>query len=765
MEIQHNYLPQQYKETNTATINHNYLKEQFSDYKEIFIEIEKLIHSGDYTLGNPVNEFEKKISEITGAKYVIGVGSGTDALFLSLKASGIKEGDEVITTPYTFFATIGAIVTAGAKPIFVDIDEDYNINPKLIEQAITKKTKVILPVHWSGTPCKMDQIMEIAKKYNLEVIEDACHAINGKYMEKAPGTFGIAGCFSMHPLKNLNVWGDGGFIITNSKEMHNKLVLLRNHGLINRDECGIFAYNSRLDTIQAIVANHLLRKLDHITESRIKNAHFFDQELSKIKEIKIPTKYPKSKNVYHIYAIRAKNRNELKQFLVNNGIDAKIHYPIPMHLQPAAKDFGYQKGDFPVTESICESVISLPVHEFITQEQQRYIINKIKEFYETKKVDNKLIAQKEKSSEIKIKFVDLGAQYTLLKSDIINKFDELSSQGDYILSSELKKFEENFASFCETKYAVGVANGTDALILSLKALGIKEGDEVITVPNSFVATAGAITAIGAKPVFVDVREDYNINPNLIKDKITEKTKAIIPVHLTGRIAAMDEILNIAKEYNLSVIEDAAQAIGAKYKGKKAGSFGNTGCFSLHPLKNLHVQGDGGVITTNDAYLYEKLIKLRNHGLKNRDECELWGLNSRLDVIQAAIGNIKLNYIDEWNQKHQKIAEEYKKGLKDVIKVPTDTNCEQPVYHNFIIQTNNREKLQKYLLEKGIETKIHYPIPIHLQEAAKSLGYRKGDFPVCEEQAKKILSLPIHPELTYEQIEEVIENIVFYMKTY
>jgi|FLOH01.1.fsa_nt_gi dTDP-3-amino-2,3,6-trideoxy-4-keto-D-glucose/dTDP-3-amino-3,4,6-trideoxy-alpha-D-glucose/dTDP-2,6-dideoxy-D-kanosamine transaminase len=381
MKIEHNYLPEQYEKTNEASVNHNYLKEQFSDYKEIFEKIEILIKNCDYTLGKDVDEFEKNICELTGSKYAIGVGSGTDALFLSLKALGIKEGDEVITTPYTFFATIGAIVTAGAKPVFVDVKEDYNIDPEKIEQAITTKTKAILPVHWSGLCCDMDKIMTIAKKHKLSVVEDACHAINASYKGKRPGTFGNTGCFSMHPLKNINVWGDGGFIITDSQELHDKLVLIRNHGLINRDECAIFSYNSRLDSLQAIVGNHLLKKVDDITNARIKNATYFDQELLKISQIKVPKRDPNIKQVFHIYVIRAENRDELQKYLVQNGIDAKIHYPIPMHLQPAAKNFGYKKGDFPIAEEICDTVISLPIHEFITEEQQKYVIEKIRGFY------------------------------------------------------------------------------------------------------------------------------------------------------------------------------------------------------------------------------------------------------------------------------------------------------------------------------------------------------------------------------------------------
>lgn len=381
METRHNYLPDQYEETGQYKINHNYLVQQFSDYREIFNEIEKLVKRGDYTLGRSVDEFENTIRHLTGSRFTIGMGSGTDALFLSLKAAGIEKGDEVITTPYTFFATIGAIVTAGATPVFVDIRNDYNIDPDLIENALTGRTKGILPVHWSGLPCEMYAIMDVAARNNLFVVEDACHTVRAEYKGKPMGTFGLTGCFSMHPLKNLNVWGDGGFIVTNSEEMHSKLALLRNHGLMNRDQCAIFAYNSRLDSIQAIVANHLIKKIDHITESRIAHAARLDQELIDIPQITIPDRPVDVKQVYHLYVIRAERRDELKKYLNENQVDAKIHYPIPMHLQPAAKAYGYKRGDFPICEAICDSVISLPVHEFVTDEEIDYMVSKIKDFY------------------------------------------------------------------------------------------------------------------------------------------------------------------------------------------------------------------------------------------------------------------------------------------------------------------------------------------------------------------------------------------------
>ncbi len=378
-----NFLIRQYKSDSKYKIKHNYLSEQFKNNGKIISDIKKLVKDGDFTLGKNVEIFENNIIKITGAKYCLGVGSGTDAIFLSLKALDIKEGDEVITTSYTFYATVGAIVTAGGKPIFVDINDTLNIDPNEIEKKITKKTKAIVIVHWSGYACDMERIMQISKKYKIPLIEDACHGIKAKFNNQNLGTFGITGCFSMHPLKNLNVWGDGGFLITNSKKIFTKISLLRNHGLVSRDKCKIYGFNSRLDSIQAIVANNMLTKINKITNSRITNARFYDSYLKKIKQIVIPNyDLNKVKHVYHLYIIIVKKRSSLISFLQKNGIDAKIHYPTPMHLQPASKVYRYKRGDFPFTEKISKTIMSLPVHEFLSKKDLLYVIDKIKEFYE-----------------------------------------------------------------------------------------------------------------------------------------------------------------------------------------------------------------------------------------------------------------------------------------------------------------------------------------------------------------------------------------------
>ena len=337
---------------------------------------------------------------------------------------------------------------------------------------------------------------------------------------------------------------------------------------------------------------------------------------------------------------------------------------------------------------------------------------------------------------MQVPFINLGLQYLKFRDEILKKFDEISTNGNYILGKELEKFEKNFAKFCDTKYAVGLNSGSDALTFSLLSQNIGKGDEVIIPGNSFIATAWSVANVGSKIIFSDVNDDLNID-----------------------IRHVEELIKIAKYHKIKIIEDAAQSIGAKYKKKKSGSFGLTGCFSLHPLKNLHVHGDGGMLTTNDKKIYNYVKKIRNHGLANRDTAVLWGYNSRLDNIQAAIGNIKLKKINNINNKFISIAKVYNKNLSKYVEVPSIEKNRTSVYHRYIIKTNYRDELMKYLADKNIETKIHYPIPLHLQPVSKNLKYKNNSLPNVERLSKKILSLPIYPELTNDQQDYVIENII------
>lgn len=360
-----------------------------------------------------------------------------------------------------------------------------------------------------------------------------------------------------------------------------------------------------------------------------------------------------------------------------------------------------------------------------------------------------------------VPFLDLKAQYRTIKDEIHAAIGEVMENTAFAGGPFVAKFEKDFAAFCGCKHAVGVGNGTDALWLSLIALGIGPGDEVVTVPNTFIATAEAITWCGAKPVFADIDErTNNMNPANLRTAITRKTKAIIPVHLFGQTADMDPILDVAREKGLPVIEDAAQAHGAEYKGRRAGTMGATGCFSFYPGKNLGAYGEAGAVVTNDDALAEKMRMFRDHGQAKKYYHGMVGWNARMDGIQGAVLGVKLKYLAGWNDARRRHAAAYTEQLSSLNEVlkPREEAYAKHVYHIYAIRVKERDRLMAGLGEKGIACNIHYPVPIHLQEAYRSLNLGPGSFPVAEKCASEYLSLPMFAELTPEQITYVAEQV-------
>jgi len=358
-----------------------------------------------------------------------------------------------------------------------------------------------------------------------------------------------------------------------------------------------------------------------------------------------------------------------------------------------------------------------------------------------------------------IPFVDLKREYSEIKDEINEAVQKVMNKQWFILGEEVEKLEEEFSNYIGTKFGVAVNSGSDALYLAIKALGIGSGDEVITVSHTFVSTVDAIVRNGATPVFVDIDpETYTMDVTQIEDKITEKTKAIIPVHLYGYPADMDSINTITKKYNLFVIEDACQAHGSEYKGKKVGSIGDIACFSFYPTKNCGAYGDGGMIVTNNEEIAKKLSMLRNYGQSQKYYYDFVGINSRLDEIQAAVLRVKLKHLDEWNERRRSIAKLYNELLKDSnVILPIEKNYTKHVYHLYVIRSKNRDELQQYLLEKGIQTQIHYPLPVHKQKAYLDLGFDVS-LPITEKVCNEILSLPMYTWLHEEEILKVVEEI-------
>ncbi|MDD5458084.1 MAG: DegT/DnrJ/EryC1/StrS family aminotransferase [Phycisphaerae bacterium] len=359
-----------------------------------------------------------------------------------------------------------------------------------------------------------------------------------------------------------------------------------------------------------------------------------------------------------------------------------------------------------------------------------------------------------------VPLLDLKQQYQQIKDEILPAISAVCESQMLCLGPAVAEFEKTVADYCGCKCAIGVSSGSDALLISLMAIDIQPGDEVITTPFTFFATAGAVARLGAKPVFVDIELDfYNIDPAKIEEKITKKTKAIIPVHLYGQVAQMKPIMQIAKKHNLFVIEDACQSIGASQDGIQAGNFGNTGCFSFYPTKNLGAFGDGGLVTTNDEKLAEKIRTLRDHGQNPRYYYNMIGGNFRLDGIQGAVLNVKLNHLNKWNEKRRQNAALYDSLLTGCpAKTPKVAEGNKHIYHQYTIAAPKRDQLQKFLADNGISSAIFYPKPLHIQQCFSDLGYKDGDMPIAEKACEEVLSLPIFPELTEEQIKYTAAKI-------
>ncbi len=385
--------------------------------------------------------------------------------------------------------------------------------------------------------------------------------------------------------------------------------------------------------------------------------------------------------------------------------------------------------------------------------------------------------QKGTLMKMKIPFFDLAVQFKSIEEEVKAALDEVFRTQQFIMGSKVQALEETIAGYCGTRFAIGVASGSDALLLSLMALGIGHGDEVLLPPFTFFATSGSVSRLGATPVFVDIDpETYNLDPSRVEEKISSKTKAIIPVHLFGQCADMNPLLKIAKERKLFVIEDAAQALGAEYQpisekpGRRAGQMGDLGCFSFYPTKNLGAFGDAGMVVTDSTDLSEKVRLLRAHGSQPKYFHKWIGINSRLDTVQAAILLVKFKYLEKWTDERQRKAERYRLLFQELvssvdgIRLPTVQYQNRHIFHQYVIRVRERDRLRKFLADEGIGTDIYYPLPLHLQECYASLRYRRGDLPNSEKASEEVLALPIYPELTEDQQSWVVDRIsAFYRK--
>lgn len=361
-------------------VRYSPLPQQFAEPEPIFASLRELVASGDFTLGKPVEAFETAFAETLGVRHAIGVGSGTDALKIGMRAAGVGPGDEVITTANTFWASIGAIAELGAHPVFVDCDAGFCTDADLIEAAITEKTRAIMPVHLTGGACDMIKVMVVAERHGLQVVEDACQSLMAKLDGRVVGTFGACAAYSMHPLKVINVWGDAGVVVTDDDTLAESMRLLRNHGLKNRDEMVLLGYNSRLDSVQAVVGSWILEQVGEIAAQRRRNADYLDRHLTGLSGIRIPPRSDRVEHVHLLYILFADRRDELLDHCLRKGIEAKLHYPVPVYLQPALKHLGHKQGDFPVTDRNSRKMLTLPVDQHLTQTELDYMVEVIADF-------------------------------------------------------------------------------------------------------------------------------------------------------------------------------------------------------------------------------------------------------------------------------------------------------------------------------------------------------------------------------------------------
>jgi dTDP-4-amino-4,6-dideoxygalactose transaminase len=367
--------------SNSVKVPYSYLPQQFADPDPIFAELKRVVATGDHTLGHAVEVFERNFARTVQTRHAIGVNSGTDALRLSLKALRIGRGNEVITAANTFIATVGAIADVGAKPVFIDCNDEFVFDLDKMEDAITSRTKAVIPVHLTGSMVDMPRLLAMADNHEIFVIEDACQAFKSSLDARPAGSWGTCGTFSLHPLKFLNIWGDGGIITTNSDDLAHRLRLLRNHGLVSRDVVVMLGCNSRLDSIQAVVANHVLSQADWIIQQRNQNAAYYDRKLSGIEQIRIPPRDSRIVHSFVTYQVLVERRDALLDHCARRGVECKVHYPIPVYCQEGLREFGYQPGDFPVADRQARTTITLPVHQYLSPDQLSLVVESIREFY------------------------------------------------------------------------------------------------------------------------------------------------------------------------------------------------------------------------------------------------------------------------------------------------------------------------------------------------------------------------------------------------
>jgi len=738
--------------------------------EELRMAIDRVLASGRFLGGSEVEAFENEFAEYLRAGNAIAVGSGTDALELALRACGIRPGDRVATVSLTAVATVVAIERSGARPVLVDVDPlTLSLDPAALASLCKRMhLKAVIPVHLYGFPADMPQIAEVAARYGVIVIEDCAQAHGAKLHGRTCGTFGEIAAYSFYPTKNLGGLGDGGAVVTNDAALADRVRLLREYGWRQRNFSEIVGVNSRLDALQAAVLRVKLRHLDGANARRVATARRYDEAL-RATHLRFPATTTGAFPVYHQYVVRSSKRTALREHLALHGIDTAIHYEHPVHLQPAYNSRNLTAGErLPHTESACREVISLPVFAELTDHEVDRVARSLATFRDSRPVDVPAFVLSTDSQPV------LPVSRPSIGEDELRAVAEVFESAWLGHGSTVIEFENALREMFGQRHVVAVGSGTAALHLALDALGLKTGDEVIVPSLTFCATAQAITAVGASPVFCEIEPNtLNIDIADMASRVTSRTRAIMPVHYCGNACDMDALLQFAAVRGLVVVEDAAHAFGSSYRGRLVGSFGDMTCFSFDPIKNITC-GEGGVVVLSNDVLADLIRRKRLLGVdrdrwrRSNDIRPWWyqvnvqGYRYHMSNINAAIGKVQLPQLPRFRSRKRDLVRRYNEcfaTLADVelLRWQLDDCC--PFNYILRVKHGKRDELRSFLAKRGVDSSVHY-IPNHLQPYFRTATV---SLPVTERVYDEMLTLPLFTDMTDGDFDRVATAVSQYFQ--
>jgi perosamine synthetase len=728
---------------------------------DIRMVIDRVLASGRLLGGSEVEGFEAEFADYLRAGNAIAVGSGTDALELALRACGVMPGDRVATVSLTAVATVAAIERSGARPVLLDVNPlTLSLDPAALA-CLCKRMhlKAVIAVHLYGFPADMPQIVEVAARHGVIVIEDCAQAHGAKLHGRRCGTFGEIAAFSFYPTKNLGGLGDGGAVVTNNAALADRVRLLREYGWRQRHFSEIAGVNSRLDALQAAVLRVKLRHLDGDNVRRAETARRYDEALRNT-HLRLPTIPAGASPVYHQFVVRSSERKALREHLALNGIDTAIHYEHPVHMQPAYKSRNLTAGERLLhTELACREVVSLPVLAELTDHEVDRVARSLASFRDSQRVDMPAVALSNDSQQV------LPVSRPSIGADELRAVAEVFESAWLGHGSTVMEFEKALREMFGERHVVAVSSGTSALHLALDALGLKAGDEVIVPSLTFCATAQAITAVGASPVFCEIEPNtLNIDITDMASRLTSRTRAIMPVHYCGNACDMDALLQFAAANELVVVEDAAHAFGSSCRGRLVGSFGDIACFSFDPIKNITC-GEGGAVVLSDDELADLIRRKRLLGM-HRDrwgrsnDCRPWwyrvdvqGYRYHMNNINAAIGLKQLGRLPWFRSRKQELVRRYNECFAalahvELLRWKLDDCCP----FNYILRVKHglRDELRSFLTKRGIESSVHY-IPNHLHPYFRKT---RVSLPVTESVYDEIISLPLYVDMSDGDLDRV-----------